>query len=72
MKATELIKQNLTLYEAELDMANRKLGITSTRIAPNNSKHKVELNYLHIMKFTAEGKVAAAQEILAALKEIEQ
>ena len=72
MKIIELVKQNLALYKAELDIANRKLGLTSTIIAPNNSKHEVELNYLHILKFTAEGKVKAAQEILAALKELEQ
>ena len=72
MKATELVKQNLALYEAELDIANRNLGLTATKNSPSNLKRKVEFNYLHVIKYTAEGKVAAAQEILAALEELEQ
>ena len=71
MKAIELVAEYLAVCETALNIANHKLGIAS-KISSNNVKHRIELGYLQRIKDTSAGKVEAAKEILAALKELEQ
>lgn len=72
MKVIELVNQMLAQYEAALDIANRKLGIAEMRFYPKKGVRKIELEGLKCVKCIAAGKVEAAREILATLKEIEQ
>ena len=71
MKATELVAEYLAVCETALNIANHKLDLAS-KISSNDVKSKVYFGYLQRIKDIAAGKVEAAKEILATLKELEQ
>ena len=72
MKATELVEEYLATCANALDIATHKLDIAEMKFLPKKGVRKIELEGLRRVKCISAGKVEAAQEILAALKEIEQ
>lgn len=73
MKIIELVNQMLAQYEAEKEKANAAAdeALKFRRIDPLDIKRKIHFDHMHMDACIAGGKVEAAKEILAALKEIE-
>ena len=74
MKATELVSKMLAQYKADHQKANEIAdeALKIYNINRDDIKREIHFKHMQMDAIAAEGKVAAAQEILAALKEIEQ